>query len=1087
MNSVKAQAVEPASKLRSGVYTRYLRSLTHVLPKVSPKASQVSSQRSGPVGVASPQSVATAAKRVEQFESEREEMERLAALWQANLPATVEACSIAGGKHHLPATVEASPIAEPATSVSASSSPNADASLNEIEAEEAALIKKLAEVQRKRLFSGTNTPQPSHASSSESLVLNCSRELLTSAIPSSNSTIPSPKSSVESPMNQSNAEYLWLAAEKESKRKEEKLRREKEMEEEKLKREKLEARMRREKVQEDKIRKEIEDKLRREKELEEEKLRGEKEMEDEKFKREKEMKAEQIRRAKEQEDKIKKEIEEKLRREKEMEDEMRRQKEQEEKFKKEIEVKLRREKEMEEEKLKREKEMEAEKIRREKEQEDKIKKEIEEKLRREREEEDKFKRGIEEKVRREREERLKKEVEEKVRKELEVKIRQEEEDRWRREEEKLKKEIEDRRRSEERERGERERQRREELKKRIIYDCWVYKRGAGGLVHSSSYRKRYFVITDQQRLQYFEDPDDYYQNRAKGWLSCLGMLVKDHTGTETIEGKVCFTFTIQAKEGSRTSEIQCACETNDGRAKLLATIEAGNRQEMCMEMEQREAAGRAQQDAVEEANGKQEEEKSEDLVPILGVTEPQHEHQEEPVQRIQITKLAVPAALRPAAPVEAGSAHANQHLGTNAAKMMHEASEEEEEARNIDSLEREVATVLNKATVLNQEQFEGEHDKVEKVEKVERIRERVKRQEVELRGEEEILKREEELRKKEACEMERQSADEESVTEDMADSRTDMEMASSLRALPFSPPPPTALLPSPIPSCTARSTPPRTPMLPLSHDHARTPSTPSSSAGSTIMPSSAPSSSIHITTFSSAPPPTSSATRAAAPATRENGIYREQVESRRCEDAQMQEEEEPSHVHDDIKNSAGDHNILRSNSPCGSTCGSTAGSLTGEKEKKKKKKKLEEIDEEGRPILLKSCQIRGDAIEGEKITAFAKRAKKIEISCTFQWYRVSSGSEDIVAGADKASYVMCKDDVGHRLKVVGQPIVKETNENGQPVTATTTEAVIARATPDKTQETNEVNAVEDENDLPRLTDWKIEMNPRQEYTDPIRM
>ena len=334
--------------------------------------------------------------------------------------------------------------------------------------------------------------------------------------------------------------------------------------------------------------------------------------------------------------------------------------------------------------------------------------------------------------------------------------------------------------------------------------------------------------------------------------------------------------------------------------------------------------------------------------------------------------------------------------------------------------------------------------------------------------------------------MERQSADEESVTEDMADSRTDMEMASSLRALPFSPPPPTALLPSPLPSCTARSTPPRTPMLPLSHDHARTPSTPSSSAGSTIMPSSAPSS-IHITTFSSAPPPTSSVTRAAAPATQEIGIYREQVESRRCEDAQMQEEEEPSHVHDDIKNSAGDHNILRSNSPCGSTCGSTAGSLTGEKEKKKKKKKLEEIDEEGRPILLKSCQIRGDAIEGEKITAFAKRAKKIEISCTFQWYRVSSGSEDIVAGADKASYVMCKNDVGHRLKVVGQPIVKETNENGQPVTATTDEAVIARSTPDKTEETNEVNAVDDENDLPRLTDWKIEMNPRQEYTDPIRM
>jgi hypothetical protein len=42
---------------------------------------------------------------------------------------------------------------------------------------------------------------------------------------------------------------------------------------------------------------------------------------------------------------------------------------------------------------------------------------------------------------------------------------------------------------------------------------------------------------------------------------------------ETIEGKECFTFTIQAKEGTRTSEIKCACETKEQRERLLATIE----------------------------------------------------------------------------------------------------------------------------------------------------------------------------------------------------------------------------------------------------------------------------------------------------------------------------------------------------------------------------------------------------------------------------------------------------------------------------------------------------------------------------------
>jgi 7,8-dihydro-6-hydroxymethylpterin-pyrophosphokinase len=122
---------------------------------------------------------------------------------------------------------------------------------------------------------------------------------------------------------------------------------------------------------------------------------------------------------------------------------------------------------------------------------------------------------------------------------------------------------------------------REELKSRVLYECWAIKRGEGGLLHSSAYRKRYFIITDQQRLNYYESPEDYYLSREpKGTLSCVGMLVKDGNSTETIgiadktdEGKVYFTFTLQAREGSRTSDIQCACETNVEREKLIATIQ----------------------------------------------------------------------------------------------------------------------------------------------------------------------------------------------------------------------------------------------------------------------------------------------------------------------------------------------------------------------------------------------------------------------------------------------------------------------------------------------------------------------------------
>jgi hypothetical protein len=117
-----------------------------------------------------------------------------------------------------------------------------------------------------------------------------------------------------------------------------------------------------------------------------------------------------------------------------------------------------------------------------------------------------------------------------------------------------------------------ERKRRGELKKRIIYECWAYKKAPP----FSSYRKRYLVITDQQELNYYEYPEAHYQNREpNGKLSCVGMQVKDRDGKEIIQGKECFTFTLQAEEGGwfGSSGKHFACETKEAREKLLATIE----------------------------------------------------------------------------------------------------------------------------------------------------------------------------------------------------------------------------------------------------------------------------------------------------------------------------------------------------------------------------------------------------------------------------------------------------------------------------------------------------------------------------------
>ena len=121
-------------------------------------------------------------------------------------------------------------------------------------------------------------------------------------------------------------------------------------------------------------------------------------------------------------------------------------------------------------------------------------------------------------------------------------------------------------------RAERIRQRREYLKKRIIYECWVYKKGEGGLFHSSAYRKRYFIVTVDQHLRYYDDPECYYQEvMPNGELSCIGMQCLGVYREVTIEGKVCFPFTIQVKE-EKSNIRHCACETHDEREKLLASM-----------------------------------------------------------------------------------------------------------------------------------------------------------------------------------------------------------------------------------------------------------------------------------------------------------------------------------------------------------------------------------------------------------------------------------------------------------------------------------------------------------------------------------
>jgi hypothetical protein len=175
--------------------------------------------------------------------------------------------------------------------------------------------------------------------------------------------------------------------------------------------------------------------------------------------------------------------------------------------------------------------------------------------------------------------------------------------------------------------------------------------------------------------------------------------------------------------------------------------------------------------------------------------------------------------------------------------------------------------------------------------------------------------------------------------------------------------------------------------------------------------------------------------------------------------------------------------------------------------KKKKKKKEDERDAQGRRTLLNDCEVRGEASVGEKLTAFAKRVKKVPIGCTFQWYRVdpASGRESKILGQDRASYVVKEEDCGYVLKVTSSPTVKETGEEGQPVSASTDGPVPPGHTSSHVPAAQEGDAYgampsaappaaaeappaqSEEGSEPCLTDWKIEMNPDQEYTDPIKI
>ncbi|KAJ1494632.1 hypothetical protein T484DRAFT_2437376 [Baffinella frigidus] len=135
--------------------------------------------------------------------------------------------------------------------------------------------------------------------------------------------------------------------------------------------------------------------------------------------------------------------------------------------------------------------------------------------------------------------------------------------------------------------------------------------------------------------------------------------------------------------------------------------------------------------------------------------------------------------------------------------------------------------------------------------------------------------------------------------------------------------------------------------------------------------------------------------------------------------------------------------------------------------------------------MLTNCEVRGEPIEGEKMTAFAKKVggRKVQMA-RFKWFRVAAnGVETVISDAEKASYKVARIDRGFRIKVIGYPTDKDSGEEGQPVSATTSQPVAPAAAPEP--EDPVPFSKYTEADAPKLTDWKIEMNPQQEYLDPI--
>jgi hypothetical protein len=65
----------------------------------------------------------------------------------------------------------------------------------------------------------------------------------------------------------------------------------------------------------------------------------------------------------------------------------------------------------------------------------------------------------------------------------------------------------------------------------------------------------------------------------------------------------------------------------------------------------------------------------------------------------------------------------------------------------------------------------------------------------------------------------------------------------------------------------------------------------------------------------------------------------------------------------------------------------------------------------GRRLMLSDCEVRGEPFIGCKLSAFAKRAKKLPITCTFQWARVfPNADEATLKGQDKATYIITPED-----------------------------------------------------------------------------